>query len=259
MKLPEKLEIIDIHAHLGSYFEFPIRRGTAEEVIHKADELGITRLCASHMLSFRYDVHDGNTLTIQAAHRFPERILVGGVLDPRLSEAELEAEFKRCNPEVTMWNELHPALHRYPIHGTGYRKILELIESDPKPVLFHTDESDIFSRPELLLDHLQRFRTIPFVIGHSGNVLGGFEKAMDLAKKFDHVFLDTAFSRNYWGLMERMVKTVGAEKILFGSDIPFLNASAQVGKLLIANLTDSERQMIFHDNAAKLLRIPTSQ
>lgn len=247
------ITIIDLHAHLGSYFEFPIRQSELEDVIKKADELNIVKLCVSHMYGFLYDVREGNTLTLQAAQKFPDRILVGGVLDPRLPEIELEAEFKRCDPQVSMWNELHPALHNYPINGPGYHRILELIQTNPRPVLFHTDESNQYSKPEFLLEHFSHFRDIPFIIGHSGNVLGGFEKAMQLAKKFDHVFLDTTFSRNYWGLMERMIKTVGASKILFGSDMPFLNASAQVGKLFTIGISDSEREMIFYENARKLL------
>ena len=52
-----------------------------------------------------------------------------------------------------------------------------------------------------------------------------------------------------------MIKKVGPEKILFGSDIPFLNGAAQIGKLYEDGISDNDREKIFHDNAVKLLKI----
>ena len=246
-------DIIDIHAHLGRYFQFPLTHCEASDVVKKADELGIVKVCVSHIYGLLYDVHEGNTLTMQAANQFPRKILAGGVLDPREPEAEIAEEFERCEPHVAMWNELHPALHRSPINGPGYRTILDLIKTKPKPVLIHTDESDPHSRPELLEEVVPHFRDIPFLIGHSGNVIGGFEKAVDLAMRYDNVYLDSTFSRNYWGVMEWMIKKVGAKKILFGSDMPFLNGSAQVGKILSPGISENDRRLIFRENAMTLL------
>lgn len=246
-------DIIDIHAHLGRYFQFPISHYEASDVARKADELGIVKVCVSHIYGLLYDVREGNTMTLHAARQFPSKILFGGVLDPRESEDEIAREFERCEPDVAMWNELHPALHRYPINGPGFRTILELIKAKPKPVLIHTDESDPYSAPELLNEVVSRFRDIPFLIGHSGNVIGGFEKAVGLAKRHDNVYLDSTFSRNYWGVMEWMIKKVSAGKILFGSDMPFLNASAQVGKILSPGVSENDRRLIFRENAMTLL------
>lgn len=253
--LANNYHIIDIHAHLGKYFQFRINHWDAGEVLQKADELGIAQICVSHTYGLCYDASEGNTLTLQAALNFPGRILAGGVLDPREPDEKIAEEFFRCNAQVTMWNELHPALHRYPLNGPGYRTILDLIDTSPKPVLFHTDESDRYSKPEFLLEVIPNYPDIPFIIGHSGNVIGGFEKAMNIAAKFDNAFLDSTFSRNYWGIMEKMIDTVGAEKILFGSDMPFLNGSAQVGKLLSAQITDRQKELIFRENALKLLKM----
>jgi len=252
-------DIIDIHAHLGKYHQFPLAHCDAGDVVQQADELGIRILCVSHMYGLLYDVREGNTLSREAARQFPGRILAGGVLDPRESEEEIENEFNRCEPHVAMWNELHPALHRSPINGPGYTTILSLINTKPKPVLVHTDEDDPYSRPDLLEEVVPRFPALPFLIGHSGNVIGGFEKAVDLALKYENVYLDSTFSRNFLGVMEWLIKKVGAEKILFGSDMPFLNASAQVGKLLSVRITESQRERIFRENARGLLKLDSME
>lgn len=248
-------DIIDMHAHLGSYFQFPIRQNTIKEIVKTAESYGIKKMCVSHLYTFLYDTEEGNQQTLSTAKQFHDLFLFGGVLDPRKDETEIEKEYLKIDHKVSMWNELHPALHKYSISGNGYKFILDLIKKNPKPVLFHTDESDKYSKPGQLKELIKLYPEIPFIIGHSGNVIGGFEIAVEIVKKYDNAFLDTAFSRNYLGLMKWMIKKVSSGKILFGSDIPFLNGAAQIGKLYEAGITDNDRQKIFHDNAANLLQV----
>ncbi len=253
MKLPD-LPIIDLHTHLGEYHEFPIRQSGPEAVSQQAEELGIVCFCCSHMWSFSVSSHEGNSLVLEAAQHHPG-LLPSGVLDPNDGENDLAAEIERLSPHVAMWGEWHPCLHRYPLDGPKYRFMLEIIRRDPKPVLFHTDASDAYSQPHRIETFLQDFPEIPFILGHSGNVIGGFEEAINLAKKYDNAFLDTAFSRNVFGLPRFMLNGVGAEKILFGSDMPFLNAPAQIGKWLTASIPVTAREAIFYRNAKQLLSL----
>lgn len=251
----KEFNIIDIHAHLGSYFEFPIRQNKIKEIAQIARSYGIIKMCVSHLYAFLYDSQEGNSKTVNAIKEFSDLFLFGGVLDPRESESEIEKEYLKIDSKVSMWNELHPALHQYSISGSGYRFILDLIKTNPKPVLFHTDENDKYSKPGQMDELIKLYPDIPFIIGHSGNVIGGFEIAIEIAKKYDNAFLDSTFSRNYFGLMKFMIGKVGPEKILFGSDIPYLNGAAQIGKFYEPDITDNDRQKIFHDNSAKLLRL----
>ena len=246
-------KIIDIHAHLGSYFQFPIRLNKTEDIVNTIKKLNIKKILVSHMFSFLYDAEEGNSLTLKEAGKYPDLFLSGGVLDPRWDENKIEEEFNRINSHVSMWNELHPALHYYSLNGSGYRVILDLIKLQPKPVLFHTDESDRFSKPAQLKEIIPLYPEIPFIIGHSGNVIGGFETAVEIVKKYDNAFLDSTFSRNYMGIIKWIIDKVSANKILFGSDIPFLNGAAQVGKLFEPGITETEREKIFYNNAVKLL------
>jgi len=250
-----EFEIIDMHAHLGSYALFPFRNNTPKKIAEEAKSYGIKKMCVSNLFACTYDVKEGNLLTLNGVKEVPSFFLFGGLLDPHLNEGEIETEFLNIDPEVSMWNELHPALHKYPISGNGYKIIMDLIKTNPKPVLFHTDEGDQYSQPEQIEELAKLYSEIPFIIGHSGNIIGGYEIAVGLAKKYDNIFLDSTFSRNYLGLLKWMIEKVGAEKITFGTDMPFINGATQIGKIYEAGITDNDRQKIFHDNAIKLLKI----
>jgi hypothetical protein len=51
-----------------------------------------------------------------------------------------------------------------------------------------------------------------------------------------------------------LTEKVGADKILFGSDMPFVNANAQIGKILYARISDEDKRKILGLNMANILR-----
>ena len=50
-----------------------------------------------------------------------------------------------------------------------------------------------------------------------------------------------------------MIKRHGAEKILFGSDIPWQGQKVALDYLLSLNISDEEKELITHKNAERLL------
>lgn len=54
-------------------------------------------------------------------------------------------------------------------------------------------------------------------------------------------------------MIERSVREVGANKIMFGSDMPFVNANAQIGKILYARTSDQGERRILGLNMAGII------
>ena len=76
----------------------------------------------------------------------------------------------------------------------------------------------------------------------------------EAAKKRENVFLETCCSTVIYGVMEMLVNKIGADRILFGSDMPFVNANAQIGKILHAKISDDDKRKILGLNMAKILK-----
>jgi predicted TIM-barrel fold metal-dependent hydrolase len=51
------------------------------------------------------------------------------------------------------------------------------------------------------------------------------------------------------------IRTAGLEKILFGSDLDLLTPAFALGMYEGAELSDTEKQAIYHDNAARLFHL----
>jgi predicted TIM-barrel fold metal-dependent hydrolase len=81
------------------------------------------------------------------------------------------------------------------------------------------------------------------------------ETYVKLGKKRPNIYLDQATSQAGYGWIERFVREVGAEKILFGSDMPFISAPQQIGKVLYARISDADKRKILGENAKRIFRL----
>ena len=51
-------------------------------------------------------------------------------------------------------------------------------------------------------------------------------------------------------------RAVGADRILFGTDLPFLDPRPQLGRVAFAKISDDEKRLVLGLNAARVLGIP---
>ena len=102
----------------------------------------------------------------------------------------------------------------------------------------------------------QRYPEATFIHAHSANSWSAFESLTEAARGQDNVYLDLAGSAMYYGLLEEMANRIGAAHILFGTDMPFVDGRAQVGRILTSQLSDDEKRLILGLNAAQLYNLP---
>jgi len=86
--------------------------------------------------------------------------------------------------------------------------------------------------------------------GHIGGG-GDWEWSIKALKNVPNVYVDTSGSVVDEGIVEMCVKYLGAERVLFGTD---LSMEAGVGKILGADLTEEQRELIFWKNIDGILR-----
>jgi uncharacterized protein len=92
------------------------------------------------------------------------------------------------------------------------------------------------------------FPGLRFVLCHSGGLQN--DLAIDLARKNKNVWLDV--QGQSVGNIRNMIKEVGPERLMFGSDWPFFAVASLLARLLLATEGDTTvRKMIFSENAAR--------
>jgi predicted TIM-barrel fold metal-dependent hydrolase len=245
--------IVDAHVHLGSFRNFHIPDNDIHGVIRAMDGFGIDIGVIAAHAGISSDFRLGNDQVAQAADLYPDRVLGFCCVNPNYP-GQVLAELERCFAHPAFRGiKLHPELHDdYPLDGSGYAPMWEFAAEREIPVLSHSyfggDPLQVFGK---LAD---RYPTVPLLLGHSGM---DFPLEQVLATVLEHpnMWLDLCGALRWDGLVERLVEGVGAHRLLFGSDLPFINGASQLGTLVYARLPHESIELVVGGNARKLFRI----
>ncbi len=111
--------------------------------------------------------------------------------------------------------------------------------------------------PERFASAVKRVPQLTFVIAHLGGMTLWDEVEEHLAGKFSNVCFDTGVIAGHISDAQllRIIRTHGADKILFGSDCPWDDPSKEIGILEKLPLSREEKEQIFYKNAEKLIGI----
>ena len=243
--------VVDAHAHLGPYFNFHVPGNDAASMVEEMDRVGISQAWISAHASLASDYVFGNDEVLRAAREFPCRFLAYATPNPNYA-SEVENELNRLLAEAQVrMIKLHPAIHQYPIDGRAYEPVWRAACARRLPVLVHVWKGCQYCDPMRFAHVAARHEQIAFLLGHCGGP-DGVEDSVRVAQDQENVLLDLAGSHAAYGLVEKLVRDVGSEKIVFGSDTPFLSPAGQLGKLLYAEISDEDKQRILGGNARRL-------
>jgi uncharacterized protein len=162
--------------------------------------------------------------------------------------------------------KLHHELPQFPLTGlmAGYPLFQKAAELGV-PVLIHSwhqEEglagmaSDLLGTgyfPVMIMDELgRRYPETTFIFAHAG---GMWVKAFQAVQPYSNIHVDISGFDPERGIVETAVETLGAERILFGSDAPGRSYVAQLAKVQYADIGEDEKRLILGENAAALLSL----
>jgi len=249
----DDIEIIDLHAHLGPHFNMHIPAAAAADMVHITGLCGIRRTVLSANLSFNADVVAGNDMMLEAVAAFPGRLYGACAVNgnyPEVSGAELERCFAR--PGVVMI-KVHPWCTKCALDDRRMSGTYAFAEERGLAVLAHTWlEGDPFGSMELFAATAKGHPKIHWIMGHSGGPFGS-RRAVEIAREVPNVYLDIALSMCPARQIEYFVGEVGPERVLFGTDNPFIDPRPQIGRVGLAEIPDEDKVRIFGGNAKTLL------
>jgi len=149
--------------------------------------------------------------------------------------------------------KLHPGLHRYPVIGPNYEPIWDYANQTHAIVLVHTWDSDPNCGPLLFVALAKMYPRARILLGHSGVTWRGYHQSIEAASQAPNLYLDLCGSQNHRLILERCVDRLGTSRILFGSDLPYLDASMTLARVLTADVPDAAKEEILRMNFLRLL------
>lgn len=124
--------------------------------------------------------------------------------------------------------------------------LIEQLSQADKPIVFEEE-----------LDFTERFvKTAPglkLIIPHLGLLGGNPIDFLNTFKDKPNVFFDTALADR--STILKFVKTIGPERVLFGSDIPFGSMRTELPKVVDLDIPDAEKELILSGNIIRLAKL----
>jgi len=248
--------IIDAHSHMGSFRSFNIPMNGPDGMIQQMDSVGIDVACISHHSSISADVNFGNNEIARAIREYPARFIGFCVTNPNYP-SETHEQIERCFSQPGFGGfKAHPELHgNYPLDGPGYAPMWEYANAHSLPILSHSyfggDRLDVFKKLA------EKYPNTTVLLGHAGLDLG-LENAVALTQSVPNVVLDMTAMQRHCGAVEHLVSLADPSKLVWGSDMPFIDPGMIIGAVVLADISTEVRNAILYDNMSKILRITVS-
>ncbi|PZG22655.1 amidohydrolase family protein [Nonomuraea aridisoli] len=243
--------IVDAHAHAGPYSVFFIPDPDAAGMLRVMDRCGVAHAVLSSHLAIQLDAAAGNAATAaivgQAPDRFSGYLTVNPWQDP-------DGELARWGDDPRFVGiKLHPDLHDYPLTGARYAPVWEFAAASRFPVLTHTYSGSPYNDLRHVDEVAARHPGVTLLAGHSGVTPLGIDQSIEVAKRHERVILEVCGSYNSGADIVRMVREVGADRVVYGSDFPFIDLRMSLGRILFSQLTDEERAAVLGGTVTGLL------
>lgn len=240
--------IIDFHAHTWA-------RDDAEEMMaREAQRHAIDRICISGLASWLPDLEEVvslNDRVFKAAADYPELYIPFVYLNPlhgRAALDELERGLDSGARGIKLWISCwmdHPAVA--PIIERAINLDMVILQhSWHKITGNYPGESD----PRCVAEIGCRYPELKLVMAHVG---GDWRYGLRAVRDVPSISSDTSGSMTDNGLVEAWVHEVGAERLIWGTDMPGADLLLTLSKVRDANITDEEKRLVLGGNAERLL------
>lgn len=133
--------------------------------------------------------------------------------------------------------------------------IFEAAERLGVPVYIHSSYESRLSAPEAIERVAEAFPEVSILIGHMG---GGSWSAVRAAMRCENLYLETSGARSP-GVILEAVKALGAERVVYGSDFPYLRPEVERAKIGSLRIPDEDKELIMGGNMARILKIERNE
>ncbi len=240
---PRKSLVIDCHTHVGTAHTLTAPWTTIADpaaILRRNNEAGIDKACVFPISHETFE--EANREVAAIVRRNPERFIGFAKHDPVREKGRIgEMLVRECR-------EL--GLRGLKLHVTPTAEVLDTVARLGIPILWHPAKVALFS------EAAKSYPAIDFILAHLGSDLSADWRehvaAIDMAGTFPNVYLDTG-GTVLTRYLEQAVKTLGAEKIVFGSDEPEVDCRLEIFKIRVLGLPRAQEELILGGNILRLL------
>jgi uncharacterized protein len=238
--------IIDCHCHAGRGDGLTgpwDTNASLENYLGRALRAGIDRTVL--LAAFHSDYSTANREVARIVAARPDRFYGFAFVHPERDRGRVATMVEKA---VTSFGFVGIKVHRHDSPIT--RELCDVARRFSLPVMY--DVMGDIPAIELLAEE---YPDVPFIIPHLGSFADDWRAQLALIDhlvRHPNVYTDTSGVRRF-DLLDRAVRRAGAEKILFGSDGPWLHPGVELAKVAALGLSPAEERMVLGENFLRLI------
>lgn len=245
--------IIDAHGHLD-YWKIALNaRVDAGAIVAAMDRLGVDLACLNKWNC--PDLRRANDDVAAALRQYPGRFVGFAATGPALGPEANRAELRRCFDELGFQGvKVHQSYETLPFRDTANLRVAtaaleaiwEFCDERRCPVLCHGFLTPAYARA---------FPHARFLAAHAGGCRHYTETFADCP----NVYFDTANSTTLAGNIEHFVDCGWADRVVYGSDLPYASQAYRLGQVVASRVPDPIMRRILGENMAQVLGLALPQ
>ena len=258
------IEIIDFHTHpfIDEQDNICAHRAfcgmNAENTLKTFQKMGVSKFCGS-VISYYKGENDtmwdklrrNNDSALQLRELYGDTYIPGFHVHPDYIDESIAEIRKMASLGVRLIGELVPSYHGWKNYASEALSIL-LDEAEKHDMVI-----DLHSQGNDEMDEMVKRHPNLVIVGAHPGEYDQMQRHIARAKMSDNYYIDisgTAIFR--YGALKRLVDTVGADRLIYGSDFPTCNPEIFLSGLLCnRHLTDDQKEKILSQNAKRLLKL----
>ena len=228
--------IVDAHAHLGDSAAFYLPDLSLETWLAYMDAVGIDRSLNMPTASLWQCFEEGYAASVAAFEESSGRVLFAMAYDPHYVQDSLTWASKALDHPGGVAIRIHPVQDEVWPEDRLYEPVWQLAAERDVPIITHSwalsdyHPQQRFATPDHFEYYVARYPQVKLILGHAGGRYEGHLAAADLAQRHPNVYMDISGDVYPFGFIEWIVAQVGADRILFGSDVNWIDARTIIGR-----------------------------
>jgi len=255
---PDSYLIVDCHLHCpaenGESWQWYKVTHSFDDFVRYLDKTGVQRGIINSQRSYGSKPEEfiaGNREVARYVEKYRGRFLGACVVNPQyIDESLREIEYCRNQLGFVWVGELCNYMVPYLYSIREFEMLVEQVVKLNMVLALHTEQGEM----EYIAQKFPR-ATIAFAHFGDDHEYEDIFKRIDIVAQNPNFYLDTSgYGHDRVGVLEYAVKTIGADRVLFGSDFSINDPGTVIARIKNSFLTMEQKQKIFSGNLQELLK-----
>ena len=255
---PLPIPVIDMHMHIlhegmnGAGGLHRMERGGPQGVFHLLRRLGVR---GGGFMSWNgvvsCDSLAGNECVKEALNAAPQGYWGLGSFDPTHST---QKELGRVIPELYQDRRfigMKPYVqYGVEYHHSSYDAWWKYGNRHGLYALIHRNRADFLEVDTLA----KKYPRVRWVVAHCGSDFKTADLAIGSIQKHPNVYAEITLTPVTFGIIDYLVQHAGADRVVYGSDLPMRDPRQQLGWVVYSRLPVAEKNMVLWKNAMRIVQ-----